>query len=118
MVIGLSGVCNHMSDQIRWPRNRSPICLSQVWLQTELDNKKSYYQSIIKITVSKKIRTSRTEAGLFDLNYNFECDWFNLNYNCLITSELVENRGSLNSQSQSRKLFSDHNDSNCVGICL
>ena len=35
-----------------------------------------------------------------------------------LTSELVENRGSLNSQSQSRKLFSDHNDYNCVGICL
>ena len=62
MVIGLSGVCNHMRDnKIGWPHSGSPICLSRVWLQTELDNTKSCYQSIIKITVSKTRRTSRTE---------------------------------------------------------
>ena len=32
------------------PRSGSPICLSRVWLQTELDDTKSYYQLIIKIT--------------------------------------------------------------------
>ena len=33
------------------PRGGSPICLSQVWLQTELDDMKSYYQLIKKITI-------------------------------------------------------------------
>ena len=44
-----------MSDnKIGRPRSGSPICLSQVWLQTELDDSKSYYQLIIKITISEK----------------------------------------------------------------
>ena len=48
-----NSVCNHTSDnKIGRPRSGSPICLSQVWLQTELDNTKSYYQLIIKITIS------------------------------------------------------------------
>ena len=54
MVIGLSGVqftvCNHTSD--------NKICLSQVWLQTELDDTKSYYQLIVKITISEKKKNS------------------------------------------------------------
>ena len=40
---------------IIWAITKSdPICLSQVWLQTELDDTKSYYQLIIKITISEK----------------------------------------------------------------
>ena len=37
----------------------SPICLPRVWLQTELDDTKSYYQLIIKITISEKKKTSQ-----------------------------------------------------------
>ena len=33
-----------------------PICLSRVWLQTELDDTKSYYQLIVKITISREKR--------------------------------------------------------------
>ena len=36
LVIGLSGVCNHTSDEkVGRPRSGSPICLSRVRLQTE-----------------------------------------------------------------------------------
>ena len=68
----------------------SSICQSRVRLQTELDNTKSYYQVIIKITFSKKRRRlpsyerkvklaliygqSRRKLTLVDLNYKFECD--------------------------------------------
>ena len=38
----------------RQARSGRPICLSQVWLQTELNDTKSYYQLIIKITISEK----------------------------------------------------------------
>ena len=55
-----SSVCNHTSDnKIRRPRSGSPICSSRVWLQTELDDTKSYYQFIIKITISEKRRISK-----------------------------------------------------------
>ena len=38
LVIGLSGVCNHTSDEkVERPRSGSPISLSRVRLQTELD---------------------------------------------------------------------------------
>ena len=85
-------------------RSGSPICLSRVWLQTELDDTKSYYQLIIKITIPRKeehqgkkgknyiksfytvsmvIETKvvigwfkwQLKMWLVDLNYNFECDW-------------------------------------------
>ena len=53
-------VCNHTSDnKVGRPRSGSPICLSRVWLQTELDDKKSYYQLIIKITISEKRRIAK-----------------------------------------------------------
>ena len=51
---------NHTCDnKIGQPRSGSPICLSRVWLQTELDDKKSYYQLIIKITISEKRRIAK-----------------------------------------------------------
>ena len=65
MVIGLNGVqfglyCNHTSDnKIGRPCNGSPICLSRVWLQTELDDTNSYYQLIIKITISEKRKIAK-----------------------------------------------------------
>jgi len=95
--------------------------------RTELDNTKSYYQLIIKVTIYEKRRIPRYEKGKFalkvftpfllwleprmwlvDLDYNFECDWLiELPDNKLadnnLKSELVENRSFLN-QSQSRKL--------------
>ena len=50
-----SPVCNHTSDnKIGRPCSGSPICLSRVWLQTELDDTKSYHQLIIEITISEK----------------------------------------------------------------
>ena len=54
-----NSVCNHTSDnKIGRPRSGSPICLSPVWLQTELDDTKPYYQLIIKITISEKKKNS------------------------------------------------------------
>ena len=54
-----NSVCNHTSDnKIGRPHSGSPICLSQVRLQTELDDTKSYYQLIIKITISEKKKNS------------------------------------------------------------
>ena len=55
----------------------SVICLSQVRLQTKLDNMKSYYQLILKIVISKEKKNSQVikERENFDLNYIFECDW-------------------------------------------
>ena len=49
-----NSVCNHTSDKMGRPPSGTPICLSRVWLQTELDDTKSYYQFIIKITIFKK----------------------------------------------------------------
>ena len=55
-----NSVCDHTSDnKIGRPHSESPIGLSQVWLQTELDNTKSYYQLIIKITISEKKKNSQ-----------------------------------------------------------
>ena len=55
-----NSVCNHTSDnKIGRLRSRSPICSSRVWLQTELDDTKSYYQLIIKITISEKKKNSQ-----------------------------------------------------------
>ena len=57
-----------MSDnKIGRPRSGSPICLSRVWLQTKLDDSKSYYQLIIKITISEKRRIPRYDKGKFAL---------------------------------------------------
>ena len=46
------------SNKIGRPRSGIPICLSRVWLQTELDDTKSYYQLIRKITISEKKKNS------------------------------------------------------------
>ena len=54
-----NSVCNHTSDKIGRPRSGSPICLSRVWLLTELDDTKSYYQLIIKITISEKRKIAK-----------------------------------------------------------
>ena len=53
-------VCNHTSDnKIGRPRSGSPICSPWVWIQTELDDTKSYYQLIIKISISEKRRIAK-----------------------------------------------------------
>jgi len=118
-----NSVCNHTSDnKIGRPRSGNPICLSRVWLQTVLDDTKSYYQLIIKIyikssyTVSMVIETKvvigwfiwQHKMWLVDLNCNFECDWLiELSDNKLsdnnLTSELVENKSFL----------TNHNRGNC-----
>ena len=46
-------------NKIGWPRRGSLICLSRVWLQTELDDTKSYCQLIIKITISEKRKIAK-----------------------------------------------------------
>ena len=43
-----------MIYKIGRPQSGSPICQSLVWLQTELDDTKSWYQLIITITISEK----------------------------------------------------------------
>ena len=51
-----NSICSHtvpVIDKIGWLLSESPICQSLVWLQTELDDKKSCYQVIITITISK-----------------------------------------------------------------
>ena len=40
-------------NKIRRSRSGSPICQSWAWLQTELDDKKSCFQLIITVTISK-----------------------------------------------------------------
>ena len=40
-------------------RREGPICFSPVWLQTVLDDTKSYYQLIIKTTISEKKRIAK-----------------------------------------------------------
>ena len=47
MVIGPSGVG-------LWSYEWQPCRSSRVWLQTELDDTKSYYQLITKITIPEK----------------------------------------------------------------
>ena len=61
----------HKSDnKIGRPRSGSSICLSRVWLQSELDDTKSYHQLIIKITISEKRRIASYERkGKFALKY-------------------------------------------------
>ena len=112
-----NSVCNHTSDnKIGLPLRGRAICLSRVWLQTELDDTKSCYQLIIKITISKVrkgniciksfynvsmvIETKvvigwfklQLKMGLVDLNYNFKCDWLiELSDNKLSYSKLSEN---------------------------
>ena len=50
----------HTSDnKMERLRREGPICFSPVWLQTELDDTKSYYQLIIKTTISEKKRIAK-----------------------------------------------------------
>ena len=51
------------------------ICLSRVWLRTELDDTKSYYQLIIKSAISERQKRRKLFNVALKLNYNFECDW-------------------------------------------
>ena len=53
-------------NKIRQPQSGSPICLSWVWLKTELDDKKSCYQLIITISISEKTNTPRTNISSGD----------------------------------------------------
>ena len=66
-----NSVCNHKSDnKIGRPHSVSPIFLSRVLLQTELDDRKPYYQLIIKITISKKRRIAELRKEVkFSLKY-------------------------------------------------
>ena len=64
-----NSVCNHTSDnKIGVPLRGRPICFSQ----TELDNTKSYYQLIIKITISEKRRIPRYEKGSYNVSMVIE----------------------------------------------
>ena len=84
-----NSICNHTSDnKIGRPRNGSPICLSRVWLQTELDGTKSYYQLIITITISEKMgafhyakRTGQRSVGIPEENGTNLSIWMNSDRN-------------------------------------
>ena len=60
-------ICN--GNRTEWSPIRSVIiCLSRVRLQTELDDTKSYYQLIIKITISEKRKIAKLcDKGKFYL---------------------------------------------------
>ena len=47
-------------NKIKQPRSGSPICQSQVCLQTELDDTNSCYQLIVTITISEKKNLGQT----------------------------------------------------------
>ena len=59
MVIGLSGVQFGLKwyiqviNKIGWPQSGGPICQLWVWLQTQLEDRKSCYQLIITVTISE-----------------------------------------------------------------
>ena len=62
--VQFNSVCNHTSDnKIGRPCSGSRICLSRVWLQTELDDTKSYYQLIRKIAISEERRPKLWKKG-------------------------------------------------------
>ena len=46
-------------NNMRWLQSECLICLLGVWLLTELDDKKSCYQLIITISISKNTNTPR-----------------------------------------------------------
>ena len=74
MIIALSGVqfglgCHKSDDKIGRPGSGSPICLSTVWLQTELDDTKSYYQLIITNFREKKRIAKLWKKEKFVLTY-------------------------------------------------
>ena len=57
-------VCNRsviirVINKIGRPRSGTPICLSRVWLNTELDDTNSYYQLVIKMKISVKRRIAK-----------------------------------------------------------
>ena len=51
----IQSVIKQVIKKIGWSWSGSLICYSQVWLQTELDNTKSFYHLIITMTISEKI---------------------------------------------------------------
>ena len=66
-----NSVCHHTSDnKIGRPRSGSPICLSRVCLQTELDDTESFYQLTIKITISEKKKNSQVTKKGENLHVN------------------------------------------------
>ena len=127
-------------NKIGRPRSGSPICISRVWLQTELDDTKSWscYQLIIKITVPEKKKHNQvtkkgenlhwnTDKGGVNIllaktqkqarartrNYNFECMWLiDLNYifECDWLIELSDNKLSNNKLSNNK--LTDNNLAN------
>ena len=48
-----------VSIKVIYDDHVSPICLSWVWLQTELDEMKPYYELIMEITISEKRRIAK-----------------------------------------------------------
>ena len=57
-------------NKIGRPRSGSPICSSRVLLQTELDDTKSYYQLIIKITIFEKRIAKLRKSGKINSHQN------------------------------------------------
>ena len=55
-----------VTNKIRQLWSRSLICESQVWLQTELDDKKLCYQLLITNAIPEKTNTPRTNISSGD----------------------------------------------------
>ena len=73
-----SSVGNRTSDN-KIGRPRSDFFLSRVWLQTELDYAKSYYQFIIK---NYNFREKKNSQGMKERENLQKKDWLvDLNYN-------------------------------------
>ena len=86
-----NSVCNHTSDNKSGDRAAGVRFVNHEYdLQTELDDTNSYYQLIIKITISVKRRIAKffsphllpairrqkhKSKRVRARNYNFECDW-------------------------------------------
>ena len=77
----IRSIIKQVINKIRLLRSGSPICLSRVWLLTELDHKKFCYQLIITISISEKTNTPRTNIFSGDNVLS----WIFLHFgNCLV----------------------------------
>ena len=77
----IRSIIKQVINKIGRLQSGSPICLSRVWLLTELDHKKFCYQLIITISISKKTNTPRTNISSGDNVLS----WIFLHFgNCLV----------------------------------
>ena len=67
-------------NKMRRPQSRGPICQSQVWLQTDLDETKSCYQLIkTKTKFEKEIKNQ----SYIVMKKNWQLTWWNVRQQCV-----------------------------------